>query len=172
MKNEKNYYLSVTVPNFSEELAGAGFQRIEGKLLRVIEEAKREIVICGYVIKELPKDIENALKKKSHLVKMVTGDQKEQVEGFLKRLKIKDKAVGYFRNENQKKKKPIYHIKCMLIDYENILIGSANFTKYAMKKNIELSVLILDDRKAVKSIKLLHKTLVGQKELRPLSKNE
>jgi len=56
----------------------------------------------------------------------------------------------------------------MLIDRKKILVGSANFTYSAMEKNIEISILILDDMRDVKKIKNLHNELIEKKELLPL----
>jgi len=169
MKGKKNYYLGVTVPDFSKNLANSGLQKISGKLLRLIEDAQEEILIFGYRITELPDDIEEALKAKSNLVEMVVGNLDEDVEALLARLEIKDENVGYFRNSKKKSiDKSIYHIKCMLIDRKKILVGSANFTYSAMEKNIEISILILDDMRDVKKIKNLHNELIEKKELLPL----
>ncbi len=65
------------------------------------------------------------------------------------------------------KQKACLHAKCIVIDEEQVLITSANFTEAAHERNIEAGVLLTDPTTA-QALQMQFDTLVSQKILRPI----
>lgn len=65
------------------------------------------------------------------------------------------------------KQKSCLHAKCIVVDEEQVLVTSANFTQAAHERNIEAGVF-LNDTSIAQALRLQFDALVSQKILRPI----
>ncbi len=119
---------------------------------RIVEESKKSITIMGYRINSGNSSFIDILDKKmanDHVeVKILTDHVKTKMEDienrfllkWLSNSKIRFRLFSYEHPDAMEK----MHIKCLVIDYETIYIGSSNFSFGGVKRNIELGIVIKD----------------------------
>lgn len=119
-------------------------------MLEVIENARENLLIVAYTmhrIKSLHEALLLALERGVRLTLVIedlshTGDMSL---GALRKLSAKSSFRRYYvwpREEKHPDGVVNLHVKCLVADGRKMLVGSANVTKAAMERNMELGVLI------------------------------
>lgn len=133
--------------------------------LELIRSARTQIIIMGYRFTEHGDDhfieILNEALERGKRVYLLTDHLYEQ-EPHLRKFfgKLMTKHHGLFKlwtyeDDGQS----LMHIKSMLIDDERVYIGSANFSKRGISKNLELGIIIYEDE-TIKTVKTIFNWLI------------
>ena len=129
--------------------------RLTGPALEeLLYSAKKSIIIVGYSINIGIKDQLDFLVKKSREQVQLTFmiDRLHEKKDFLQWLKrLPMPAEVYDRPPDSEDDMSALHIKCIIVDEEKAMFGSANLTYHGIKGNIELGIII-EDQKIVKKI--------------------
>jgi phosphatidylserine/phosphatidylglycerophosphate/cardiolipin synthase-like enzyme len=128
-------------------------------LSEIILSATESILIVGYVINTKMGKILDHLEKKSEagvkLVFMI--DRLGEKRDFLKWVKrLHPPLELYDRPKDQKDPLSALHIKCVVVDERTAMFGSANLTYHGMKGNIELGLVVRDEKIVKKIVHLLN----------------
>lgn len=138
----------------------------------MIQSAKEEILIAGYAITESGGLLELLLESQK-TVRRITmiGSSWKSNSGVNEMAKIanewpSDKPKPDIYQYSNSKDNTTMHIKCLVIDGREMLIGSANFTYSGMNRNFELGVKIKGD--IVQSARRIFESLLKSKEFQKL----
>ena len=137
--------------------------------LELIRTARTKIIIMGYRFTEHGDDhfiemLEEALKNGKRLYLLtdhIYGQNSHLRKFFAKMLRQhngKFRLWTYEDNEDT-----IMHIKSMVIDNDRVYLGSANFSRRGITKNIELGAVIYDAT-TIKSVKSVFNWLTTKDE--------
>ncbi|WXG39444.1 MAG: phospholipase D-like domain-containing protein [Candidatus Freyarchaeum deiterrae] len=123
-------------------------------LSEMLLSAEKSILIIGYAINANMRSLMDYLEEKSksgvRLVFMM--DRLKEKEDFLCWAKgLPQPPELYDRPEDPEDPMSALHVKCVVVDEKVAMFGSANLTYHGMKGNIELG-LVLHDEKIVKNI--------------------
>ena len=123
-------------------------------LSEIILDAKESILIVGYAITTKMERVMDYLEEKSKegvkLVFMI--DRVEEKKDFLQWVKrLHPPFEIYNRPEDTSDPLSALHVKCVIVDEKIAMFGSANLTYHGMKGNIELGLVVKDER-TVKTI--------------------
>jgi len=165
-EHDYNVELCVTGIN-SEKFKNSNISETYQTFLDLIKSAKMRIIIIGYIItngeKILIERLERRLEDGVHL-HIVTNNLLPLIEQNLysfyhKWLNIPNYNLSLW---NYQSENSLMHIKCMLIDSNVVYVGSSNFTKGGMTRNIELG-LVLRERTIIENIERIYSYLTSLK---------
>jgi len=127
-------------------------------LSEIILDAKESILIMGYAINTNMERIMEYLEEKSKegvkLVFMI--DRVGEKKDFLQRVKkLHPPLEIYDRPEEPSDPLSALHVKCVIVDGRIAMFGSANLTYHGMKGNIELGLVVKDERTVRKIVHLI-----------------
>ena len=130
------------------------------QIVKLINEAKSQIIITGYNISEYFDDfIKQILSKvqKGVLVKMYLNDVNESINNKLKPFIGRFLRVYVYNQKDDKM--AASHAKIMSIDSSKSLISSANLSYHGLEGNIEIGVCIKSEKIAFQIKELLERLL-------------
>jgi len=121
--------------------------------LKLVGEAKQKITIIGYQFTDGNKNLIEALENRmlsdkieiNVLTDHIKSFEKNNQKFLLKWLKNMDLRFNLYSYEHPDEKE-IMHIKCMLVDNDRTYLGSANFSYHGSKKNLELGIVLADEK--------------------------
>lgn len=135
--------------------ASRPLRRTDQALLQLIRAAQQDLLIVSFAIYNIPEIVKALIAAIDHGVKVrIVAETPEASNGKISYgiattfgSQILERAQVYVWNKN---KRPVdeqgrygsLHAKCAVCDNQRLLISSANLTEYAMSLNIEIGILI------------------------------
>ncbi len=130
-------------------------RRTEQVILQVLDSAQSRILLVSYAVYSIPNiqdAVVRAAKRGVAITVIVETPNRLDVQNEYSNLKAlgedvaKCSAVYYWPKEHRMAdatgKLGILHVKCVVVDGNQLFLSSANLTKYAFSLNMELGVLI------------------------------
>lgn len=139
--------LVATFPNLAKSDARHTLQVVR----EMICNAREEILVAGFAISEGGGLLEMLLEspRSVNRIAIICGDWKPDsgpdVVGLFKKGWPGDRSRPAIYQYTDPEGKAEMHVKCLIVDAREMLIGSANFTYSGMKRNYELGVRIKGD---------------------------
>ncbi len=149
-------------------------RRTEQAILQVLNSAQSRILLVSYAVYSIPNiqdAVVRAAKRGVTITVIVETPNKLDVQNEYSNLKAlgedvaKCSAVYYWPKEHRKVdatgKLGILHVKCVVVDGNQLFLSSANLTKYAFSLNMELGVLIHGGR-GPRQIEVVFESLIAE----------